>query len=135
MTAEPVAAVTRERRLANLRATLARPGGPPAGPAQLPARAPFGGRRSADLALRLARALGAEAADTVDGWLVRRVISPIDMPVDRERLAILPGHPPADAPLVCLDTETTGLATASGTLAFLVMPPPHSASSATRERS
>ncbi len=113
-------AVTRERRLANLRAALARPGGPPAGPAQLPARAPFAGRRSADLALRLARALGAEAADTADGWLVRRVITPIEMPVDRDRLAVLPGHPPADAPLVCLDTETTGLATAAGTLAFLV---------------
>ena len=36
------------------------------------------------------------------------------------RLADLPGHPPADAPLVCIDTETTGLATAAGTLAFLV---------------
>ena len=32
----------------------------------------------------------------------------------------LPGQPPADAPLLCLDTETTGLATAAGTLAFLV---------------
>jgi tetratricopeptide (TPR) repeat protein len=40
--------------------------------------------------------------------------------VDRERLADLPGQPPADAPLVCLDTETTGLATAAGTLAFLI---------------
>ena len=40
--------------------------------------------------------------------------------MDRERLARLPGHPPPDAPLVCLDTETTGLATAAGTLAFLV---------------
>ena len=42
------------------------------------------------------------------------------LPVDRERLATLPGQPPADAPLLCLDTETTGLATAAGTLAFLV---------------
>jgi tetratricopeptide (TPR) repeat protein len=42
------------------------------------------------------------------------------LPVDRERLARLPGQPPADAPLLCLDTETTGLATAAGTLAFLV---------------
>ena len=33
---------------------------------------------------------------------------------------MLPGQPPADAPLLCLDTETTGLATAAGTLAFLV---------------
>ncbi len=45
---------------------------------------------------------------------------PIPLPVDRVRLARLPGQPPPDAPLVCLDTETTGLATAAGTLAFLV---------------
>ena len=43
-----------------------------------------------------------------------------DLPVDRERLATLPGQPPADVPLVCLDTETTGLATAAGTVAFLI---------------
>ena len=42
------------------------------------------------------------------------------VPLDRERLARLPGQPPADVPLLCLDTETTGLATAAGTLAFLV---------------
>ena len=35
-------------------------------------------------------------------------------------LARLPGQPPPDVPLVCLDTETTGLATAAGTIAFLV---------------
>ncbi len=120
MTAEPLAAVTRQRRLANLRATMARAGGPPAGPDQLPARAPFGGRRNGELARRLALALGADAADTPGGWLVRRVLAPVEIPLDRERLARLPGHPPPDAPLVCLDTETTGLATAAGTLAFLV---------------
>jgi hypothetical protein len=42
------------------------------------------------------------------------------LPVDRERLSTLPGQPPPDVPLVCLDTETTGLATAAGTAAFLV---------------
>ena len=42
------------------------------------------------------------------------------IPVDRERLAALPGQPPPQAPLVCLDTETTGLATAAGTVAFLI---------------
>ncbi|MHB8891869.1 MAG: ribonuclease H-like domain-containing protein [Candidatus Limnocylindrales bacterium] len=120
MTAEPFAAVTRERRLANLRATMARAGGPPAGPDQLPARAPFAGRRSGELARRLASALGADAADTPGGWLVRRVLAGVEIPLDRQRLARLPGHPPPDAPLVCLDTETTGLATAAGTLAFLV---------------
>ena len=120
MTAQPTPAATRERRLANLRATLAKPGGAAAGPDELPARAPFGGRSSGALAVRLARALGADAADTGHGWLVRRVIAPVEIPLDRQRLALLPGHPPADAPLVCIDTETTGLATAAGTLAFLV---------------
>ena len=120
MTAEPLGAVTRERRLANLRAGMARAGGPPAGPDQLPARAPFGGRRNGALAARLAAALGADVANTPEGWLVRRVVGPVEIPLDRERLARLPGHPPADVPLVCLDTETTGLATAAGTLAFLV---------------
>src|SRR3954447_16271237 len=120
MTAETVGGVTRERRLANLRATLARAGGGPAGVDPLPARAPFAGRRSPQLAARLAPPLAADVADTPDGWLVRRTVSPLDIPVDRERLARLPGHPPPDAPLVCLDTETTGLATAAGTLAFLV---------------
>jgi hypothetical protein len=120
VTAEHMATVTRERRLANLRASMGRAGGPPAGPDQLPARAPFGGRRNGALAGRLSRALGADATETPGGWLVRRVVTPVEIPLDRERLARLPGHPPADAPLVCLDTETTGLATAAGTLAFLV---------------
>ena len=126
MTAEPVApvpradaAISRERRLANLRATLAR-GSAAAGPDQEPARAPFAGRRSPELAARLASALGADVAEGSGGFLVRRVATPIELPIDRERLARLPGHPPPDAPLVCLDTETTGLATAAGTLAFLV---------------
>ena len=44
----------------------------------------------------------------------------VDLPIDRRRLAALPGQPPADRPLVCLDTETTGLATAAGTVAFLI---------------
>jgi hypothetical protein len=110
----------RERRLANLRATLARPGGLPAGPDQPPARAPFAGRRSPLLAARLATALGADVAELEGGRLVRRTVAPVALPLDRERLAALPGHPPADARLVCLDTETTGLATAAGTLAFLI---------------
>ncbi len=120
MTVEAVGPVTRERRLANLRATLGRAGGAPVGPDQEPARAPFAGRRSPALAARLAAALGADVTVDDGSLLVRRVVPPVDIPVDRVRLALLPGHPPADAPLVCLDTETTGLATAAGTLAFLV---------------
>jgi hypothetical protein len=42
------------------------------------------------------------------------------LPVDRDRLATLPGQPAAAVPLVCLDTETTGLSAAPGTTAFLV---------------
>lgn len=120
MTAEPQTAVTRERRLANLRAMLARSGGAPVGPDQPPARAPFGGHRSHALAVRLAAALGADVTDSPLGAVVRRVVSPVAIPLDRARLARLPGQPPPGAPLVCLDTETTGLATAAGTLAFLV---------------
>ncbi len=45
---------------------------------------------------------------------------PIDVPVDRERLQHLPGQPPADRRLVCLDTETTGLSTGTGTVAWVV---------------
>ncbi len=64
----------------------------------------------------------------VGGELVRSSLGSIVMvespttllPVDRARLATLPGQPPPDAPLLCLDTETTGLATAAGTLAFVV---------------
>jgi hypothetical protein len=120
MTAEGASNVTRERRLANLRATLGRPGGMPIGPDQEPARAPFAGRRSPALAARLAEAIAADVVVSPRGILVRRTVAPIEIPLDRQRLALLPGHPPADAPLVCLDTETTGLATAAGTLAFLV---------------
>ena len=67
VTADLSGPVTRERRLANLRATLARAGGAPAGADPIPARAPFAGRRSPQLAARLAAALGADVADTPDG--------------------------------------------------------------------
>ena len=93
----------------------------PAARTMEPARAPFAGRRSPRAGRaprggprggrdrgrgRPARAAGrgrrSRSRWTASGW------------------RSLPGHPPADAPLVCLDTETTGLATAAGTLAFLV---------------
>jgi hypothetical protein len=65
-------------------------------------------------------AVGGELVRTPRGSFVIVESPPTILPVDRERLAALPGQPPADAPLLCLDTETTGLATAAGTLAFLV---------------
>jgi uncharacterized protein len=43
-----------------------------------------------------------------------------EVPVDRLALGSLPYPAGAHQPLVCLDLETTGLATAAGTLAFLV---------------
>src|SRR6185369_1102509 len=61
-----------------------------------------------------------ELVRTARGSFVRIEAPSTLLPVDRARLATLPGQPPADAPLLCLDTETTGLATAAGTLAFLV---------------
>ena len=43
-----------------------------------------------------------------------------EVPVDRLALGSLPYPAGTHQPLVCLDLETTGLATAAGTLAFLV---------------
>jgi RNase_H superfamily len=80
------------------------------------------GRRlgAMDLAARLAGALDAEVVRSSHGIVVRCESGSRPLPVDRARLAALPGQPPPDAPLVCLDTETTGLATATGTVAFLI---------------
>ena len=103
-------AATLERRLANYRAT-ARTLAEEAIRPRLPVP---------DLAERMAAALDGELVRTGLGTVVRREGPSRSVPVDRERLARLPGQPPAGAPLVCLDTETTGLATAAGTVAFLI---------------
>ena len=108
------AGATLERRLANFRAGLAAHARP-----DEPVRRP-GGTVSAELAERLAAATDGEVVTTKRGSYVRREPPALDLPIDRARLARLPGQPPPDAPLLCLDTETTGLATAAGTLAFLV---------------
>jgi hypothetical protein len=115
MTLDSVAAPSDRlaRRLARYRAADPGPG-TTADP--LPYRAPA----SRDLARRLADAVDGEVVDGTDGVYVRVETEAIDLPIDRRRLAGLPGQPPADRPLVCLDTETTGLATAAGTLAFLI---------------
>ncbi len=72
------------------------------------------------LAERLAAAVDGEVVRHARGVVVRCEVPVRTIPLDRARLATLPGQPPPDAPLVCLDTETTGLATAAGTVAFLI---------------
>ena len=75
---------------------------------------------SAELAQRLATTLDGEVVGRTGGRFVRVERASVEIPIDRDRLASLPGQPPADRPLVCLDTETTGLATATGTVAFCI---------------
>lgn len=108
-------ASTLTRRLALLRAgrAAARPDRPAAS-------APPAHHRGAELAERLAAAVDGAAVRVDGGHLVRVETESIPIPVERPRLATLPGQPPANAPLVCLDTETTGLGSGAGTLAFLV---------------
>jgi RNase_H superfamily len=106
---------TLERRLANYRSTLSSTARDPGD------RADGGvGRGSVELGRRLAEAVDGELLLDPAGPVVRCEPATVLLPIDRHRLARLPGLPPADAPLVCLDTETTGLATASGTVAFLI---------------
>jgi len=78
------------------------------------------GARASDLADRLAVALDGEVTSSAEGSIVRCEGISRRLDVDRARLATLPGQPAADIPLVFLDTETTGLATAAGTIAFLI---------------
>jgi hypothetical protein len=101
------------RRLARFRAANAGPGTP-----EDPL--PYRPSPSRELARRLADAVDGEVIEDVGGVHVRVERPAVDLPIDRTRLAVLPGQPPADRPLVCLDTETTGLATAAGTVAFLI---------------
>jgi hypothetical protein len=101
-------AATLARRLERFRASLAPRDDPPTR------------RPPADIADQLAAALEGSVETTTRGTFVVCESEPVLLPLDRHRLAALPGQPPPDAPLLCLDTETTGLATAAGTLAFLV---------------
>ncbi|MBF8290239.1 MAG: RNase 2 protein [Chloroflexi bacterium] len=103
--------VALERRLANFRSAHAT--------VQRSAPYPAAGRVAAG-AERLAAELDGELVRTTAGSFVRVERRGAVIEIDRERLARLPGQPPPHVPLVCLDTETTGLATAAGTLAFLV---------------
>jgi hypothetical protein len=114
---------TLERRLANYRAAIrAAAAGAPTPADRHPGDRVDGGvvRGSIELGRRLAEALDGELILDPGGPVVLVEPATVVLPIDRERLATLPGMPPPEAPLVCIDTETTGLATASGTVAFLV---------------
>lgn len=114
MTDASVALDTRlARRLARFRTANA-------GPGTVADPLPYRPSPSRDLARRLADAVDGEVVDAESGVHVRVERPSVDLPIDRRRLAALPGQPPAERPMVCLDTETTGLATAAGTVAFLI---------------
>lgn len=100
------------RRLARYRETIDRPATDPA----LAPTTPGGPTR----AERMAAAVGGEVRTGPGGSVVWYTSPPRSIPIDRTRLADLPGHPDPTTPLLCLDTETTGLATAAGTVAWLV---------------
>ncbi len=109
-----------ERRLERLR--LERHGAPGSS-----RDGPEAGRPWAELA-RSAESRAERLAAALDGtWIrgdggghVRIEPESIRLPIDRDRIAGLPDHPRPDVPLICLDTETTGLATGAGTVAFLI---------------
>ena len=86
-------------------------------------RQPAGSRaigRSRERAGRLAELLDGAVDEHPDGYVVRVDQPPMPLPLDRVALATLPFPMDPDRPFVCLDTETTGLATGPGTVAFLV---------------
>jgi uncharacterized protein YprB with RNaseH-like and TPR domain len=105
-----MSSATLERRLANYRAAV-RPA---------PARTDAEATRTITQARLLAQAIDGEVVGESLDAVIRCEPMTVVLPIDRDALARLPGQPPPDAPLVCLDTETTGLATAAGTMAFLV---------------
>ncbi len=107
--AAAIPGVTLGRRLASFRAT--REAAPPRGHAATPGM---------DLAARLAAAVAGEVVEGADGRVVRVDAGSIPVPLDRVRLHRLPGQPAPDRRLVCLDTETTGLGTGTGTVAWVV---------------
>jgi len=108
----------RGRRLDRLRERRATTPDDPARPAPRDARPPVRPAGSARAALLACHVGGTVLAGTAGSVVVveRRTA----LPLDRARLADLPDPVEAGRPIVCLDTETTGLGTAAGTLPFLV---------------
>jgi hypothetical protein len=107
--AAAVPGVTLGRRLASFR--VARASDP---------SAPSVADRWPDHAHRLADAVGGTVRESPSGRVVRVDAGSVRVPVDRPRLGGLPGQPGPDRRLVCLDTETTGLGTGAGTVAWVV---------------
>ena len=105
-----MSSVTLERRLANYRAAIRLD----------PTPSVADQHRTTAQAMLLADAIDGEVVGEALDAVIRCEPMTVILPLDREALARLPGQPPPDVPLICLDTETTGLATAAGTMAFLV---------------
>jgi len=83
------------------------------------------GATSLARASRLADALGGTLEDGPGGAVVHvhapaELCALAELSAPLERLGSLPWQIDTSRPLVCLDTETTGLGTAAGTVAFLV---------------
>lgn len=76
--------------------------------------------RARERATRLADLLDGAVEEHPDGLVVRVELPPLPLPLDRTALASLPFPSDPERPFVCLDTETTGLATGAGTVVFLV---------------
>lgn len=75
--------------------------------------------RTRERAARLADLLDGSVEEHADGLVVRVELPPMPLPLDRAALASLPFPVDPERPFVCLDTETTGLATGAGTVVFL----------------
>ena len=95
------------RRLDRLRSATPRP-------------ATVGAGRAVDHAALVAQPLWAGRSFNGELGPVVVVETEFEVPIEIDRLTRLPYPIDPRAPLVCIDLETTGLATAAGTLAFLV---------------
>lgn len=84
-----------------------------------PARPPDAVPTSVERARRLAAGVGGHVIAAASGAVVV-VETRAPLPAALERLADLPEPLGAGQTIICLDTETTGLGTAAGTLPFLV---------------
>ena len=74
----------------------------------------------AERAHRLARDLGGTVLDSEEGPAVWGPETSVLLPLTADQLATLPYPIDPARPIVCLDTETTGLGTGAGTVIFLV---------------